>query len=162
MAITVKATQTDLWLPPNWRKSTFPVLSQPAKTLDNITGTAFLLDFKGIPYVVTAHHVINSADPVLAFAKKNQQLITVSTSFLQKAGLKWIKHPAGIDLAAVPFHLPLPIVEELDLLKITEDKWNPSPKIKVGDYIAHLGYPQRGTSNYLDGSPCLFPQGMPG
>jgi hypothetical protein len=162
MAKTVKATQTDQWLSQNWRKSTFPVLRQPAKTLDDITGTAFLLNYKSVPYIVTAEHVIKSENPVLAFARKDKQLITVSTSLLEKAGLAWVRHPAGIDLAAIPFHLPLAIVKELDLLQITEDKWNPQPKIKIGDPIVHLGYPQRGTSNYLDGSPCLFPQGMPG
>ena len=163
MAKTVKATQTDRWLSQNWRKSTFPVLCQPAKTLNDITGTAFLLNYKGVPYIVTADHVVKSENPVLAFARKDKQLVTVSTSTLmQKAGLMWVRHPAGIDLAAIPFHLPLAIVKDLDLLQITEDKWNPQPKIKIGDSIVHLGYPQRGTSNYLDGSPCLFPQGMPG
>ncbi len=45
---------------------------------------------------------------------------------------------------------------------MTEDKWTSQPKIKVGDEVAHLGYPQKGTSIYFDGSPSAFPQGMPG
>ena len=162
MAKIVKGTQTNQWLPPNWRKSTFPILSQPAKTLNDITGTAFLLDYKSVPYIVTAYHVIESENPVIAFAKKDTQFITVSTAFLKRGGLRRIKHPAGLDLAGIPFHLPLSIVKELDLVKITEDKWTPQPKIKLGDEVAHLGYPHRGTSNYLNGSPCLFPQAMPG
>jgi S1-C subfamily serine protease len=162
MAKIVKGTQTDKWLPKNWRKSTFPILCQPAKTLNDITGTAFLIDYKSIPYIVTASHVIESENPVIAFATKNTQLITVSTALLQRAELRWVKHPAGIDISAIPLHLPLSIIKELDLVKITEGNWNPQPKIKLGDPVAHLGYPQRGTSNYLNGSPCLFPQAMPG
>jgi hypothetical protein len=162
MAKIVRGTKTNEWLPWYWRKSTFPILSQPAKTLNDIAGTAFLLHYKKIPYIVTASHVIEMENPVIAFSRKDRQLVCVSSAYLQQTGLKWIKHPVGFDLAAIPFHLPLSLVKELDVLSITEDKWTPQSKIKVGDEVAHLGYPQKGTSIYRDGSPCIYPQAMPG
>jgi len=162
MAKIVRGTKTNEWLPWYWRKSTFPILSQPAKTFNDIVGSAFLLHYEKIPYIVSASHVIEMENPVIAFSKKDRQLVCISSSFLQQAGLKWIKHPAGFDLVAIPFHLPLSLVRELDVLSITEDKWASQPKIKLGDEVAHLGYPQKGTSRYCDGSPCIFPQGMPG
>ncbi len=158
----VRNPKTDEWLPKNWRKCTFPILNQPAQTLQDIAGSAFLLHYQRIPYVVTASHVVEVENPVIAFGTRDKQVACVSSSDLQKAGLKWIKHPMGFDLAAIPFHLPLSIVKELDLQLITEDLWSVQQKIRVGDEIVHLGYPERGTSRYLDGSPCILPQGMPG
>jgi len=162
MARIVRNPETDKWLPKDWRRCTFPILKQPAKTLDDIEGTAFLLHYEKIPYIVTASHVIEIENPVIAFSKKDKQLVCVSSAYLQQAGLEWVKHPASLDLAAIPFHLPLSLVRELYVLSITEDKWASQPKIKLGDEVAHLGYPQKGTSRYCDGSPCIFPQGMPG
>lgn len=153
---------TNKWLPPNWRRCTFPILNQPAKTIKDISGSAFLLYYKHIPYIVTAGHVVEIQNPVIAFTKKNREVLCVSSSQLQQVGLKWIKHPAGFDLAATPFHLPLSRVRELDVTPIVEDQWNTLPKIKVKDEIAHLGYPEKGTSRYLDELPCLIPQAMPG
>jgi hypothetical protein len=162
MVKIVKGTETNKWLPPNWRKSTFPVFNQPAKTSEDIRGSAFLLQYENKPYMVTANHVIETENPVIVFSTKNKQTIGVSFSAFQKAGLSWVKHPAGLDLAAVPFLLPMSLVEQLDLWLITEDKWTPQDTVKLGDRVAHLGYPERGTSNYSDGSPSPFPQAMPG
>jgi len=162
MAKTVRGTKTDRWLPKNWRKCTFPMLSQPAKTSNDIAGSAFLLHYKKVPYIVTAGHVIEMENPVIAFSKKDRQVVGVSSSYLGQAGLRWIKHSAGFDLAAIPFHLPLSLVKELDVWLITENQWTLQPKIKLGDEVAHLGYPQKGTSIYSDGSPSTFPQAMPG
>jgi len=162
MAKIVRGTKTNEWLPKNWRKCTFPILSQPAKTSDNIVGSAFLLHYKKIPYIVTARHVVEIENPVVAFSNKNRHVLGISSSCPAQTGLKWIKHPAGLDLAAIPFHLPLSLVKQLDVLSIKENQWTPQSKIKVGDEVAHLGYPQKGTSVYSDGAPSTFPQGMPG
>lgn len=162
MAKIVKGTETNKWLPKNWRKTTFPVLNQPAKTFNDIRGTAFLLQYENKPYIVTASHVIKPKNPVIAFSTKNRQVVRVSSSSLQQVGLRWVKHPAGLDLASIPFLLPRQLVEKLDLHLITEDKWTPQARVKLDDKVAHLGYPERGSSNYSDGSPSLFPQAMPG
>jgi len=162
MVKIVKGTETDKWLPKNWRKSTFPVLDQPAKTSNDIRGSAFLLQYNNKPYIVTASHVIETRNPVIAFSTKNRQVVVVDSSSLQQVGLSWVKHPAGLDLASIPFLLSLQLVEKLDLWLITEDKWTPQAEVKLDDKVAHLGYPERGTSNYLGGSPSLFPQAMPG
>jgi hypothetical protein len=162
MAKIERGTRTDAWLPKDWRKCTFPILSQPAKTSNDIAGSAFLLYYRKIPYIVTAKHVVEIENPVVAFSKKDKKVLGVSSSCLAQTGLKWIEHPAGLDLVAIPFHLPLSVVEQLDVLSIKEDQWTPQPKIKVGDKVAHLGYPQKGTSVYTDGARSIFPQGMPG
>jgi hypothetical protein len=101
-------------------------------------------------------------NPVVVFNKKDRHFLGVSSRCLAQTGLRWIKHPAGLDLAAIPFHLPLSLVKQLDVFAIKEDQWTPQSKIKVGDVVAHLGYPQKGTSVYSDGAPSIFPQGMPG
>jgi hypothetical protein len=116
----VKGTNTNKWSPCYWRKSTFPVLRQPAKTLNDITGTAFLLRYKEMDFIVTASHVIEMKNPVLMFSKKgtqpsNMQSITVSSTDLHQKGLDWIKHPAGLDLAAIPFCLNSSLASELDV-----------------------------------------------
>lgn len=158
----VKGTETNKWLPPHWRKSTFPILKQPAKTFDDIDGSAFLLQYKERPYIVTASHVIETENPIIAFSTKNQQVIPISSSNFEEMGLSWVKHPAGIDLAAIPFLLPLSVLKKLDLFYITEEKWSPQALFKINDDVAHLGYPEKGTSNYADGTRSLFPQSMPG
>ena len=162
MVKIVRGTKTDEWLPKNWRKCTFPILSQPAKTTNDMSGSAFLLNYKRINYIVTAGHVIEIENPVIAFSKKDRQVVSVSSFDLQETGLRWIKHPAGFDLAAIPFLLPPSCAKELDVLKITEDFWTLAPQIKVGYEIAHLGDPEKGTSIYSDGSLSIFPQAMPG
>ena len=160
----VKATSTNKWLPPLWRKSTFPVLRQPAKSLKDITGTAFLLSYNKQDFIVTASHVIEMKNPVLMFSKKNNQStdkesVLVSSDDLHQIGLDWTKHPAGLDLAAIPFCTES-LQRDLDVFLLAEDKWTFRP-FSVNDEIVHLGYPDKGTSN-CDGSPWVFPQGMPG
>jgi hypothetical protein len=154
---------TNEWLPPLWRKSTFPVLNQPAKSLKDITGTAFILSYKMQDFIVTASHVIDVENPVLMFSKKNDQRnynesLMVSTDDIKQIGSNWIKHPMGFDLAAIPF--PQSLQKDLDIFLLTEDKWTFRP-FSFKDEIKHLGYPDKGTSNF-NGSPWVFPQGMPG
>lgn len=162
MVKIVKGTETNKWLPPEWRKCAVPILRQPAKSFDDITGSAFLLEYKKKPYLVTAEHVTKMKNLVIAFPKKDRHVVGLNSSDFQQAGLKWIKHPAGLDLAAIPFHLPFSPIKELDLWLPTENKWTPLSKFKVGDTVAHLGYPEKGTSNYTDKSRSTFPQAMPG
>jgi hypothetical protein len=162
MAKIVKGTETDKWLPKEWRKCTFPILKQPAKTFNDLIGSAFLLQYKNRPYIITARHVIDADNPVVAFRKKNGQVIVVSSSSFQQVGVQWVKHPLGLDIAAIPLALPLQLVKELDLGYMTEEKWTPLTNISLGGWVAHLGYPERGTSRYSDGSPCILPQAMPG
>ncbi len=162
MVKIVKATETDKWLPKHWRKSTFPVFNQPAKSSNNIRGSAFLLQYKNKPYLVTASHVIETENPVIGFSTKNSQVIGVPLSTLQEVGLNWVKHPEGFDLAAIPFLLPIQLVKDLDVWLIAEDKWSTPTELKLGAEVAHLGYPEKGTSNYSNGAPSPFPQGMPG
>lgn len=158
----VRGARTDRWLTKGLRKCTFPILNPPAKTSDDITGSAFLLHYQDIPYIVTAAHVVNKANSAIAFSTKSRKIVSVKTSLLQGVGLDWIKHPANLDLAAIPLHIPLTLVKDLDIYLIRENMWSNAAKISVGNEVAHLGYPQRGTSNYSDGKKSGFPQGMPG
>jgi len=66
-----------------------------------------------------------------------------------------------LDIIAIPFSLPPELEEQIDFLPIPEAQWTYHP-IKNGDWVAHLGYPEKGTSNYLNKTPCYLPQGMPG
>lgn len=161
MVSIVKAVETDKWLPKEWRKCTVPILRQPAETTDHITGSAFILEYKQKLYIVTANHVVKSENLVMAFTKKTTEKVNVNFPNYQKAELKWIKHPAGLDIAAIPFYLPPELEKEIDFFPIPEAQWT-HPKIKIGDWVAHLGYPLTGTSNYLNKTPCYLPQGMPG
>lgn len=162
MVEIVKGTETDKWLHQSWRKSTFQILRQPAKTSEDLVGSAFLLSYRGVPYIVSAKHVIDIENPVVVFPKKDRKRLGVPTSEFERVGLKWIEHPAGLDLVAMPFHLPLNSVEELDIIQIPEGAWLDQPDLKEDDDIAHLGYPEKGTSIYTDGTSASFPQGMPG
>ncbi len=164
MAQWVKATNTDEWLPRHWRLCTFPILKIPAKTSNDISGAAFLLEYQGIQYIITAKHVIEDNNYAFAFCKKNRKIISVKDSAVEKIGAYWVNHPAdNIDLAAIPFIIPDYLGKELDLLLIEEQYWNVSNiALHVEDEVAHLGYPERVTLRYTDGSPSVFPVGMPG
>lgn len=158
----VRGTETNKWLPSDMRKCTIPILVQPGKIPDDIRGSAFLLRHNKKEYIVTARHVTEIKNPVLAFSAKTHQPICVDFSYFQKKGLSWVNHPKGLDLAVMPFLVPQEFVDKLDLWFISEDKWTTPAKINIADEVAHLGYPEKGTSNYLGGKPSLFPQGMPG
>jgi hypothetical protein len=161
MVKIVKGIETDKWFPQYMRTCTFPICRQPAEKSADIAGSAFLLLYEKKPYIVTASHVIDIENPVVVLSKKDRQIVSVSSSYFQQAGLKWIKHPGGLDLAAIPFYLPFSLANELELWPVPEDQWK-FKTIKVGDEILHLGYPEKGTSRFTDGKPCIFPQAMPG
>jgi len=160
--IVRKSNEITEWIPPFWFKCCFPILTLPARSNDNIVGACFLMMHKKIPYIVTAKHVIDVQNPVIAFTLKGRKNINIQTSYFNSLGLNWISHPNGLDLAAIPFHLPLQFVKRLDKFPITEDKWINSINYKPGDIIRNLGYPEKASSHYLDGTPSNFPQGMHG
>jgi len=84
MVSIAKAVETDKWLPKELRKCTFPILRQPAETTDHITGSAFIVEYKRKLYIVTANHVINSEDLVMAFTKKRTEKASINFSDYQK------------------------------------------------------------------------------
>ena len=51
MAKIVKDSGSEEWFKPTWRRNTFPILRQPARTIDDVIGAAFLLQYLRVPYV---------------------------------------------------------------------------------------------------------------
>jgi hypothetical protein len=162
MARYIRGTETDKWLPQYLRKCTFPIFNQPARTSDDMIGAAFLLFYNNIPYIISAKHVINIDDPVIGFAKKDATVIGIKSSAFEKVGLRWISHPADLDIAAIPFHLPLNLVKGLDVKVIPVEMWVDQPRVKINNIVAHLGYPLKDHTIYTNGSPSPFPIAMPG
>ncbi len=158
MVSITKAIETDKWLPAEWRKCTFPMLRQPAKTCNDIMGSAFVLSHERKSYIITAAHVIESGNISMGFTKKDTEKINISLSEYQQGRFKWVKHPANLDITAIPFEHCLQ--KELDLFYVNSGCIQNNLKLK--DWVAHLGYPLKGTSNYLNKSQCFIPQGMPG
>ena len=156
----VKGTETDKWLPIHWRKTTFPVLRKPVPDPKYIVGAAFLLQYQGIIFITSAKHVVDRDSLVLHIPKKDKGYQHIPLESLKEAGAVWISHPADLDLTAIPF--PDTILEKLDVRIVAEDHWVTQGTIEIGSDVAHLGFPKQAHANYVDGTPALFPLGMPG
>lgn len=156
----VNGRETNKWLPQGWRKSTIPILQEPARGPIDIIGSAFLIRKDERVYAVSAAHVIRDIAPTLVTATKEREFHHIDPTFFEKRGLRWIEHPAGLDLVAIPF--PPEPLEDLDVHIVEEEVWVSPPRIKVGSHMAHLGFPDKKYAKYTDGTPAPFPVAMPG
>lgn len=86
-------------------------------------------------------------------------MLPIPLAYLEEDGARWINHPAGLDLAAIPF--PDTLLENIDI-KIIEDRWITQPKIMKDSEVVHLGFPEQDHANYEDGTPASFLVGIPG
>ena len=77
-------------------------------------------------------------------------------------GLNWVNHPADLDISAIPIPFHLSVLKDLDIISIPENLWVNQLTLKVDSEVAHLGFPERGSSLYQDGSLSFFPMAMPG
>jgi hypothetical protein len=159
--VHIKKIGYDNWLPPPWYQGTFPIVESDEK-LENIVGAAFMIIYQKVPYIVTAKHVIEFENPIVRFTTTSRKTLDLETKYFNKLGLDWISHPKGLDLVAIPFHVPVNIVPRIFKFPIPEDRWNNSSFPKPGNEIRHLGYPEQTTTPYPDGSPSNHPQGMEG
>lgn len=148
------------WLPNHWLKCTLPILEDPGLVTEDFQGSSFVIHRDGVNFVITARHVIEDLrNPMIGFHANDRSLQRVSTHDMEAiAGLKWIYHPDGLDLAAIPFQ----VGTWMDVVSVDEMYWNTSASFSAGDIIAHLGYPEMRSSDYLDGSPAFFAVSMPG
>jgi len=148
------------WFPAQWMKSTLPILEDPGLTTNDLQGSAFLLQYGNVNYLVTAKHVIEKLrDPMFGFHRINRKLERVSChKFESILGLKWIYHPSGLDIAAIPF----PIKPFMDVAVIEEKYWINAYKVPTGEIVTHLGYPLGLSSQYIDDSPSFFARAMIG
>jgi len=160
MARLVKGSETDKWLPKHWRKTTFPILREPASGPEDIVGSAFLIHYHEIIYVVSAKHVIDKDSLVVMMPTKEKKMLPIPLAALEEAGAKWIPHPAGLDLAAIPF--PDALLKRLDVRIIGEDHWVTQTKIMKNSEVVHLGFPEQTHAYYEDGTPAPIPIGMRG
>jgi len=149
------------WFPKSWDKSAFPIMHQPGTEQDNITGTAFVMYYQGVPYIVTAKHVLETENPAIHFLLKNGQGRSFGTSYFNALGLDWIKHDT-VDVAAIPFHMALQAIKPLHIFFIKEEWWNLELNIKAGNFVKHLGYPDKDTTPFPDGSSSMVGIGMVG
>lgn len=159
--VGVKKIGLDNWLPPPWYQGTFPIIEGNGGS-QQIVGASFMMLFQKIPYIVTAKHVIETGNSLVRFTITGRKTLDFETSYFNKLGLDWISHPQGLDLAAIPFHLPLSIVPRIFKFPIVEERWDQTVNAKPGNEIRHLGYPEQATTLYPDGTPSNHPQGMEG
>jgi len=134
-------------------------LLEPASGPKDIIGSAFLIQYRGIIYIISAKHVVEKDSLVIMMPTKEKKVLPIPLTSLKEAGARWIHHPAGLDLSAIPF--PDGILENLDVKIIGEDRWVTQIKIQK-DSVVHLGFPKQDHANYKDGTPASFPIGMPG
>jgi len=159
--VGIKKIGLDNWLPPPWYQGTIPIIERKDDS-EQIAGAAFIILHQKIPYIVSAKHVIEMENPILRFTSTTRKTLDIETAYFKKLGLDWISHPGGMDLAAIPFHLPLSLVSKIFKFPIKEELWDQSVAIKPGNEIRHLGYPNKATTPYPDGTPSNHPQGMEG
>ena len=91
----VNGKKTDEWLPKHWRKTTFPILREPAIGPDDIIGSVFLLQYQGAIFIVSAKHVIDSDSLVIVLPTKERKVLPIPLTSLEEAGAQWVHHPAG-------------------------------------------------------------------
>jgi len=148
------------WFPAHWMKSTLPILEDPGLTTNDLLGSAFLLQYGNVNYLITAKHVLEKLrDPMFGFHRIDKTLERVSCHrFETLLGLKWVYHPSGLDIAAIPF----PIKPFMDVVAIGEKYWINAYKVPTGEIVAHLGYPLGLSSQYIDDTPSFFARVMVG
>jgi len=149
------------WFPKEFDKSAFPIMKQPATEIEHIDGTAFVMYYKTIPYVVTAAHVLKMDNPAIHFLLKSAMGRSFSTSYFNELGIDWIKNEE-LDLAAIPFHVHSGALKPLHIFPIQEEWWNLEIDLRPGNSVKHLGYPEQQTTNFPDGSPSMVAMGMAG
>ncbi len=156
----VSGEKTDEWLPKHWRKTTLPILQKQDSGQLKIVGSAFLIYQTGRVFIVSAKHVIDDDDLVVALHTKEKKIHLIPINSFEDLGARWVHHPACLDLAAIPF--PDSILEKLDVKIFGEDHWVPQDTISKGSRIVHLGFPEGHHVNYENGTSALGPIGMPG
>jgi len=75
-------------------------------------------------------------------------------------GLEWIHHSQGEDIAAISF--PYGLADKVETRSITEKYWKTTPTIEVGLKVKHLGFPEKHTARFADGTDGPIPVAMPG
>lgn len=124
-------------------ESVVPILTDTGKFPQNIIGTGFLMNNdEGLAsYVVTAKHVLRGEkNPNIMLTSKAGTQMQVGTSTLEMFGVKWISHPDGKDLAAIPLILPKRADEKILNRRIVRRAALEPSRIRSGAQIKHIGY----------------------
>ena len=124
-------------------ESVVPILTGSGKFPENIIGTGFLMNNgDGLAsYIVTAKHVLRGEkNPNIMLTSKTGTQMQVGTETLEAFGAKWISHPDGKDLAAIPLILPKRLDEKIRNRRIVMNSKLDQSKIRMGAQIKHIGY----------------------
>jgi hypothetical protein len=124
-------------------ESVVPILTDSGIFPDNIIGTGFLINNgDGLAsYIVTAKHVLRGEkNPNIMLTSKSGTQMQVGSETLELFGAKWMSHPEGLDLIAIPLLLPKRLDDKIRNRRIVvNSKLDPS-KIKMGAQVKHIGY----------------------
>jgi len=153
-------TTSETWFQHSLIKSAVSILNAPGKTIDDVEGTGFLIQYENMTYVVTATHVWEkSPNPMIGHHDKEGIFQQISTEKLANyTHLHWIHHPDELDISIIPF----PVQDYMDVKVILESDWNLQTNMKKDDLILHLGHPQGYGASYADGELAFFSVAMPG
>jgi len=124
-------------------ESVVPILTDTGEFPQNIIGTGFLMNNgDGLAsYIVTAKHVLRGEkNPNIMLTTKAGTQMQVGTDTLKMFGVRWIPHPDGKDLAAIPLILPKRADDKIRNRRILRGTTIEPSRIGNGAQLKHIGY----------------------
>lgn len=143
-------------------ESVVPILTDTGKFPQNIIGTGFLMnnDDRLASYIITAKHVLRGEkNPNIMLTSKAGTQMQVGTDTLKMFGVRWIPHPDGKDLAAIPLILPKIADDKIRNRRIVRRSTLEPSGIRNGAQVKHIGYGGKMTGKNKKTGKVL---GMPG
>jgi len=139
-------------------------ITKDEKFPENIVGTGFLIGFNGLSYVVTAKHVLKDLEnPHIVFSDKKVEPWPIGTSVFSQFEIKWLEHPDGMDVIAIPIILPAQIDKEIINRELSVKITIPPEKIIPQSVVKHFGFGGKRTGkNKHTGKPIATPAGIEG
>jgi len=124
-------------------ESVVPILTDTGKFPQNIIGTGFLMNTgdRLASYIITARHVLRGEkNPNIMLTSKAGTQMQVGTDALKMFGVRWILHPDGKDLAAIPLILPKIADDKIRNRRIVRGSVIVPSGIRNGAQVKHIGY----------------------
>lgn len=146
----------------NFYESVVPILKDTGKFPQNIIGTGFLMNNdEGLAsYIITAKHVLrDEKNPNIMLTSKAGTQMQVGTDTLKMFEVRWISHPDGKDLAAIPLILPKRADDKIRNRRIVRRAALEPSRIRNGAQVKHIGYGGKMTGKNKKTGEIL---GMPG
>lgn len=146
----------------NFYESVVPILTDTGKFPQNIIGTGFLMNNnEGLAsYIITAKHVLRGeTNPNIMLTSKAGTQMQIGTDTLKMFGVRWIPHPDGKDLTAIPLILPKRVDDKIRNRRIVRRTVLEPSRIRNGAQVKHIGYGGKMTGKNKKTGEIL---GMPG